>query len=177
MFLAIHPPIILENLLPCKGIFEIIHATQKRILWSSIIEAGASKSIHTVTLEEPLILQIHLKYCKSSDGLLIHQPKRMENLDGLASKISDKIHRTFGNFLDENISNDVSEDISSSSIVLTDTVGQRITLCIENICGSGGQRQITVYCPYWIVNTSQYSLRIMEEGPSLYPAGTVTTHK
>ena len=141
-----------------------------------MIEAGAAKPIHTVTLEEPLLLQVHLKYCRSTEGLLIHQPKRAENSEGLASKVADKIHRTIGNFLDESgAGGDVSEDISS--IVLTDTVGQRITLCVENICGGGGQRQIAVFCPYWIVNTCQYSMRIMEEGPSLYPAGTVTSHK
>jgi hypothetical protein len=58
-----------------------------------------------------------------------------------------------------------------------DTVGQRIRLNVENTLGGGGQRQIAVFCPYWIVNTSQYSLRVTEEGVNVLPAGTVTAQK
>lgn len=181
---AIHPPIVLENLLPCSGIFELVHATQKRVLWSSWIAAGAAKPVHTVTLEEPLLLLINLKYCRSSEGALIHQPRRLqENNDGLAGKIQ----RTLEGLLDDGGggsstssggtggTGDNNEDVTS--ILLTDTVGQRLRVNVENIVGGGGQRQITIYCPYWIVNTSQYSFRIMEEGTNVLPAGTVTAQK
>lgn len=172
-FIAIHPPIVLENLLPCGGIFELVHATQKRVLWSSYIAAGTVKPVHTVTLEEPLLLLINLKYCRSSEGALIHQPRRSEGSEGIVGKMQ----RTLEGLLEDNTgtSGESNEDITS--IVLTDTVGQRIRLNVENTLGGGGQRQVAVYCPYWVVNTSQYSLRIMEEGINVLPAGTVTAQK
>ena len=43
--------------------------------------------------------------------------------------------------------------------------------------GGGGQRYITVYAPYWIVNTSQYVLRYREEQSDSYPAGSVVGSK
>ena len=45
---------------------------------------------------------------------------------------------------------------------------------MENTLGRGGQRTIVVYCPYWIVNTTQFKLRIKEDGSPLLPAGSVT---
>lgn len=161
IFVGIHPPIIIENLLPCGGIFEIVHAVQKRVLWSSFVSAGEAKPVHTVTLEEPLLLQVNLKYCRSSEGVIIHQPKRNDSHESLVGKFAGRIKSTIGGLLEENI-NDVTEDVAS--IILTDTVGQRIRLHVENIVGGGGQRQLAIYCPYWIVNTSQYSFRITEEG-------------
>jgi len=42
--IVVHPPIILENLLPMGGLFEIVHATQhKRVLWSSWIDPGIDR--------------------------------------------------------------------------------------------------------------------------------------
>ena len=58
--------------------------------------------------------------------------------------------------------------------MLTDAVGQRLRLEIENKVGGGGHRSLVVYCPYWIVNTSQYSIRLREDGALYLPAGTVT---
>lgn len=166
--ITIHPPIVLENLLPTGGIFELVHATQKRVLWSSWIAAGSAKPIHTVTLDEPLLLLINLKYCRTSEGALVHQPnKGLDNNEGLAGKIQ----KTLEGLLEDTDREDIS------SIVLTDTVGQRLRLNLENILGGGGQRHIAVYCPYWIVNTSQYMFRIREEGNTLLPAGTVTLQK
>ena len=171
--ITIHPPIVLENLLPCSGIFELVHATQKRVLWSSFIAAGTAKPVHTVTLEEPLLLLINLKYCRSSEGALIHQPRRFESSEGIVGKMQ----RTLEGLLEDstNLGGEGSEDITS--IVLTDTVGQRIRVNVENTLGGGGQRQVAVYCPYWVVNTSQYSLRILEDGANVLPAGTVTAQK
>ncbi len=56
-------------------------------------------------------------------------------------------------------------------------MGQRLRVNIENTVGGGGQRHIAVYCPYWIVNTSQFMFRIREEGSTILPAGTVTLQK
>jgi hypothetical protein len=113
--IAIHPPIVLENLLPCGGIFELVHATQKRVLWSSYIAAGTVKPVHTVTLEEPLLLLINLKYCRSSEGVLIHQPRRVEGTEGIVGKMQ----RTLEGLLEDNagVSGESSEDVTS--IILT----------------------------------------------------------
>lgn len=113
---AIHPPIVLENLMPCGGIFELVHATQKRVLWSSYIAAGTVKPVHTVTLEEPLLLLINLKYCRSSEGVLIHQPRRFEGMEGIVGKMQ----RTLEGLLEETaggVGAETSEDVTS--IVLT----------------------------------------------------------
>lgn len=74
----INPPLIIENLLAMGGVFEIVHAIhQQRVLWSSWVEPGQAIPIHTVTLEEPMLLLINLKYCRSVDGksliLFYHQ--------------------------------------------------------------------------------------------------------
>ena len=49
---------------------------------------------------------------------------------------------------------------------MVDRHGQSLRIHIENVEGEGGQRNITVYCPYWIVNTTQYMMRVREEGTS-----------
>jgi hypothetical protein len=47
-----------------------------------------------------------------------------------------------------------------------------ILFAVENNEGGGGQKNIVVYCPYWIVNSTQYIYRIREEGEIDLPAGT-----
>jgi hypothetical protein len=168
--IVIHPPIILENLLPSGGIFELMHATQKRVLWSAFIGAGETNAIHTCTLDEPLVLLINLKYCRTLEGILIHKPRHKTNKEKGIKETIIKIKKTFHEFIDE----DNKEDVHA---VLTDTVGQRLFINIDNKEGGGGQRHIAVYCPYWIVNTSQFSLRIRQEGSQHLPAGTVTLQK
>jgi hypothetical protein len=75
-----------------------------------------------------------------------------------------------GVFSDERVGGDASVD-------LLDTVGQHLRLNVENTEGGGGQKHIVVYAPYWIVNTTQYSLRIKEDGTNALPAGTVSSDK
>lgn len=165
--IAIHPPIVIENLLPSSGVFELVHATQKRILWSSCITPGMTKSVHTVTLDEPLLLLINLRYCRAPEGVLVHEPKRQKSNKRNGAR----------NFLQGAIEGFLEEEEEVSSVTLSDTAGQKLRLNVENIEGGGGQRHITVYCPYWIVNTSQFSFRIREEGDMELPAGTVTAQK
>lgn len=119
--------------------------------------------IHTVTLDEPLLLMINLKYCRTPDGVIIHRPIRAEG-----ATFAGKIQKTLEGFLDEGTTEDVS------TVLLTDTVGQRLILNIDNTEGKAGQRHITIYCPYWIVNACQYTIRIREEGSRSLPAGSVT---
>lgn len=156
----------MENLLPVKGTFELVHANKKTILWSSVLGPGVMKSIHTVTLDEPILLSINLDFCRSSEGVLIHKPKAKEEVD---SGIITTAIKNLAEILDDAVATP-----QDSSITLTDSVGQRLCLQIENKLGSGRQRNVVVYCPYWVVNTSQYTIRLKEEGAQYLPAGTVT---
>ena len=63
------------------------------------------------------------------------------------------------------------------SVFLLDSMGQKLRLQVENTLGRGGQRSIVVYCPYWIVNTTQFKLRVKEDGSVFLPAGSVTNLK
>lgn len=161
--LIIQPPIVIENLLPAIGKFTIINTVSKAVLWSKFLSSGECRDIHTLSLEEPLTLLINLGYCRTTEGARIHIPlNHVES--GIAS-----IQRKIEGFLEE--------DIRDKTLWLTDFIGQRLKLQIENVVGGGGQRFITVYAPYWIVNTSQYVLRYKEEHSDHFPAGTVTSNK
>lgn len=50
-----------------------------------------------------------------------------------------------------------SSDIASSTTVV-DSIGQKLTLKIDNVQGGGGQRRISIFCPFWIVNNTEHSL-------------------
>lgn len=63
-------------------------------------------------------------------------------------------------------------DVASETTVV-DSVGQRLTLGIENVRGGGGQRRISLVCPFWIVNTTEHSLRYKQEKSSSFVSGTV----
>ena len=64
------------------------------------------------------------------------------------------------------------DDIADETAVV-DSIGQRLTLRIENVRGGGGQRRISLYCPYWIVNTTEHALRYREEKEKSYVCGTI----
>jgi hypothetical protein len=42
-----------------------------------------------------------------------------------------------------------TETIDSETVVV-DSIGQRLTLHIDNVIGGGGQRFISLFCPYWV---------------------------
>jgi hypothetical protein len=62
--LILHPPIIIENLLPERGRFELMHATRREVLWYGDLAPGESVPIHTVGLDVPLLLLMNLGYCR-----------------------------------------------------------------------------------------------------------------
>jgi len=64
------------------------------------------------------------------------------------------------------------QDVDAETTVV-DSVGQRLTLNIENVQGGGGQRRISVFCPFWIVNTTEHALRYKQEGSKSFVSGTV----
>jgi len=59
--------------------------------------------------------------------------------------------------------------------VVVDSVGQRLTLKIDNNRGGGGQRRISLYCPLWIVNTTEHALTYKQEKGSSFVSGTVVS--
>ena len=126
--------------------------------------------VHTVTLDEPIMLVIILDFCRSSQGLLIHKPREATHEES-GVNFTKTVKKTIEGFLEE------GEEGSTSSILVTDSVGQRLRLLVENNVGGGGQRHVVVFCPYWLVNTSQYTIRLKEDGGQVYPAGTVTAQR
>ena len=65
-----------------------------------------------------------------------------------------------------------ASDVADETIVV-DGVGQRLTLNIENIRGGGGQRRVSLFCPFWIVNTTEHSLRYKQDKAKTFVCGTV----
>lgn len=61
----------------------------------------------------------------------------------------------------------------AESTTVVDGIGQKLTLKIDNIRGGGGQRRISVYCPYWILNTTELPLRYKQENSKIFVSGTV----
>lgn len=133
--LVLQPPIVLQNLLPAIGKFTIVNTATKTVLWTRFLACGESVDIHTLSLEEPLTLLINLGYCRSTEGARIHVPLNHKE-NGIAS-----IQRTIEGFLEE--------DVRDKTLWLTDFVGQRLKLQIENEVGGGGQRFIKVFTLYW----------------------------
>lgn len=64
-----------------------------------------------------------------------------------------------------------------SELTVIDSIGQRLILHIDNVIGGGGQRFISLFCPYWIVNTTSHSLRYKQEKVSGYVSGTVISQE
>jgi hypothetical protein len=176
--LAIHPPFIVENLLPMKGTFELVHAKHKTVLWSSDINSGEIKCVHTVPSDEPILLLINLDFCRSSEGVLVTKPvdKVAEVDPSSQSFCGGRVTKTVVQGV-KGLMEDDSNSQADMSIILTDSVGQRLRLQVENTVGGGGYRKLIVYCPYWIVNTSQYSLRLRNERSDNLPAGTYNPNR
>ena len=62
----------------------------------------------------------------------------------------------------------------ATETTVVDSVGQRLVLRIDNYLGGGGQRRVTIYCPFWIVNTTEHALKYRQEGKGSYVSGTVS---
>lgn len=81
-----------------------------------------------------------------------------ENFDGKTYKI-DNFHY-------------FADDVARQTTIV-DSLGQKLLLNLENIRGGGGQRRITVFCRYWILNTTEHCLRYKQEGSKMFVTGTV----
>lgn len=51
--LIIHPPIVIENLLPERGRFELMNATTRNVVWWGNLEPGEKAQVHHVGLDAP----------------------------------------------------------------------------------------------------------------------------
>jgi SHR-binding domain of vacuolar-sorting associated protein 13 len=58
---------------------------------------------------------------------------------------------------------------------VVDGLGQKLELDIENLRGGGGQRRISIFCRYWIINTTEHSLRYRQENSKVFVSGTVSS--
>jgi hypothetical protein len=166
--LILHPPLVIENLLPHTAEFELTDQSMS-MLWRVRLEPGASSGVYTVGMHAPLLLLVNLDFARSNEGVLVH--------DGQAwSAVSDSSPERATQPRERLKSRDNDRDTLElgSSIAVTDGVGQRLQLRIENRKGSGGQRHVSVYCPFWMVNTSHYALRFRQDGSKILPAGTVS---
>jgi hypothetical protein len=72
--ISIHPPLVIANLLPDRGRFELMHAVRRTVLWFGDLEPGQQVSVHSVGLDAPLFLLLNLGFAKTpvGEGALIH---------------------------------------------------------------------------------------------------------
>jgi len=77
----VHAPIIIVNLLPERGRFEIMHAVRRTVLWFADLEPGQQVPVHSVGLDAPLLLFINLHFCCTpvDEGALIHHGTEASN--------------------------------------------------------------------------------------------------
>jgi hypothetical protein len=64
----------IQNLLPERGRFELMHAINKNVLWWGSLEPGEKVPVHTVGLDAPILLMVNLGFCRTpiGEGALIH---------------------------------------------------------------------------------------------------------
>jgi hypothetical protein len=237
--LMIHPPIVIENLLPAHGRFELMHATRRSVLWFADLKPGEKVSVHTVGLDAPLLLLMNLGFCRTpvGEGALIHhgsdvrrsvQQGGFKSFGKAMTKGTKHIGKTLTSMSDSpdqrgkgkvfllqnpqyhkgvakrsrrsnvpisagslGLDTDIAsgdtangrfhvvdsrvytaDDIATETVVV-DSVGQKLTLKIENVRGGGGQRKISLFCPFWVVNTTEHSLRYKQDKSTQYVSGTV----
>lgn len=65
-------------------------------------------------------------------------------------------------------------DVATETTVV-DSIGQRLTLSIENTRGGGGQRRVSLFCPFWILNTTEHALRYKQDKGKAFVSGTVSS--
>lgn len=86
-------------------------------------------------------------------------------LDSNNTKITGKVHSVETTMYSPT-------DVANETTVL-DGVGQRLTLNIENIRGGGGHRRVSLFSPFWIVNTTEHTLRYKQDKAKTFVCGTV----
>ena len=72
--LAVYPPIVIVNLLPQGGRFELMHAIRKTVVWYADLEPGQQAPIHSLGLDIPLLIMVNLGFCRTpvGEGAIVH---------------------------------------------------------------------------------------------------------
>jgi hypothetical protein len=72
--LSIHAPLVIVNLLPEGGRFELMHAIRRTVLWYADLQPGQQIPVHSVGLDAPLLLLVNLGFCRTpvGEGALVH---------------------------------------------------------------------------------------------------------
>lgn len=72
--LSIHAPLVIVNLLPEGGRFELMHAIRKTVVWYADLQPGQQIPVHSVGLDAPLLLLVNLGFCRTpvGEGALVH---------------------------------------------------------------------------------------------------------
>jgi N-terminal region of Chorein or VPS13 len=72
--LSIHAPLVITNLLPETGRFELMHAVRRTVLWFGDLKPGEQMPVHSVGLDAPLLLLLNLGFCRTpvGEGALVH---------------------------------------------------------------------------------------------------------
>lgn len=72
--LSIHAPLVIANLLPEGGRFELMHAIRKTVVWYADLKPGQQIAVHSVGLDAPLLLLVNLGFCRTpvGEGALVH---------------------------------------------------------------------------------------------------------
>ena len=165
--ISLHAPFLLENLLPVEALFQLVrkktHTTDGALLWTGKIGAGKARPIHTVSLDASVILTVSLSYMEKEAGVVVHLTKEDEGNTYDAASIL--LAATGGH--KETFSNG-----PKGSIDMTDSVGQKMRLMVENTDVGSGQKHIVVYATHWIVNISNHSLVLKDSNHSTLPSGT-----
>lgn len=95
---------------------------------------------------------MYIGFCRSSgDGALIHVPADSE------SRTSNNEDMGIMDVMAAVGLGGVRKSVETA-ITLTDRLGQKIILHLKNEIGPAGNRHITVFCPYWLINLTQYAL-------------------
>jgi hypothetical protein len=95
--LSINAPLVVVNLLPEGGRFELMHAVRRTVLWYADLQPGQQIPVHSVGLDAPLLLLVNLGFCRTpvGEGALVHH-----GVDTVASgKGETSIGADFRNFL------------------------------------------------------------------------------
>lgn len=111
--LSIHAPLVIANLLPEGGRFELMHAVRKTVVWFADLQPGQQVPVHSIGLDAPLLLLVNLGFCRTpvGEGALVHhggdavfngkeQGARFKTIGKAVTKGTKQIGKTLTNLAD-----------------------------------------------------------------------------
>lgn len=93
--LSIFSPIVIKNLLPKRGRFELMHAVRRQVIWYAELDPGEHASAHSIGLDAPLLLFVNLSFARTpvGEGVLVHHGSQSVELT--RSKLRARLMRAF----------------------------------------------------------------------------------